>query len=350
MIETTAIRKVSNEPFLVTWDTGRRCNYDCTYCEAHRHNNFSRHRTLEELLKTFEFIREWSNLYKEDRTVNIDFTGGEPTVNPNFWALIEYIRKQPENYYLALTSNGTWGKKNLQNVTDCFDGVTISYHCEAADDIKQNVIDNIIAIKQSGKWVKVNLMMHVDYFEEYKRVYTLLKSHGVNVKLRPIGDGNVARPGWFIDTDGTNRRTSHEYPTEQQEWFWNEMGIVRKADKKTEGTEMGRACCGGRCIEGCVDNVWQPVNLIKTEFKGWYCDVDHYFLHIDQETELVYHHQTCQAKYNGERGSIGSLSNVPAMLEYAKNKSIIVCPNQRCGCGMCVPKAKELAVFNELRR
>jgi hypothetical protein len=37
--------------FQVTWDTGRRCNYDCSYCPAHRHDNFSPHATLEDLIK-----------------------------------------------------------------------------------------------------------------------------------------------------------------------------------------------------------------------------------------------------------------------------------------------------------
>ena len=57
MIETTAINLINNEPMMVTWDTGRRCNYDCSYCEITRHDNKSPHHTLEEYIKTFEFIK-----------------------------------------------------------------------------------------------------------------------------------------------------------------------------------------------------------------------------------------------------------------------------------------------------
>ena len=35
--------------FQVTWDLGRRCNYDCSYCPVTRHDNFSPHATLDEL-------------------------------------------------------------------------------------------------------------------------------------------------------------------------------------------------------------------------------------------------------------------------------------------------------------
>lgn len=350
MIETTAIRKVNNDPFIITWDLGRRCNYDCTYCEAKHHNLTSRHRTLDELIKTFEFIREWVKLYRAPgQGVNIDFTGGEPTVNPNFWKLIQYIRESGEDYYIALTSNGTWGKKNMNNVIDNVDGVTISYHAEADDELKKKVVLNILALAKTDKWMQVNMMLHQDYWDECCLVYEMLRSHKITVNLRPLGDGAVKRTGWFMDVDGTMRRTSHEYTKEQQEWFWRKMGITKKADNKQQGTDIGRQCCGGRCLEGCVEGNWQPITLIKTEFKGWHCSVDKYFLHIDQETELVYHHQTCQATYNGTKGAIGSLSDIPALLNYANTKTgPIVCPNKRCGCGMCVPKAKSLEVYNEI--
>ena len=42
--------------FQVTWDLGRRCNYDCSYCPMHRHDNFSPHASLEELIKNSDFV------------------------------------------------------------------------------------------------------------------------------------------------------------------------------------------------------------------------------------------------------------------------------------------------------
>lgn len=354
MIETTAIRKVNIDPFIVTWDLGRRCNLDCTYCESKHHNNYSKHRSLDELIETYQFIKSWAELHcSVGQGINIDFTGGEPTTNNNFWDLLEYIRNDSPSYFLALTSNGTWGKKNRQNILDHLNGVTISYHCEAEPNVKSKVIENILSIKDSGKWMQVNLMLHQDYWDECVSVYHLLKENNIVVNLRPLGDGTVKRTGWFIDVDGTNRRTGHEYTTEQQEWFWRETGVIKKADSNKDGTDIGRTCCGNRCLEGCVDGQWQPINLIKTEFENWYCSVNKYFLHIDNETKLVYHHQTCQALYDKKRGAVGSLDNIEQMLDEArinlKQDKIIVCPNKRCGCGMCVPKSKDLEVFNAIR-
>ena len=49
--------------FQVTWDVGRRCNYDCSYCPTHRHDNFSPHASLEDLKKNAEFVLRYIDLY-----------------------------------------------------------------------------------------------------------------------------------------------------------------------------------------------------------------------------------------------------------------------------------------------
>lgn len=346
MIKTQAIRLVNPEPMMVTWDIGRRCNYDCTYCEATRHNNTSKHRTVDELKVTFDFIQRWTKLYNDQRgmtTTNINFTGGEPTSNPHFFKFIEYVKQYPK-YNLSLTTNGAWTPKLTDTIAKNFFGVTVSYHAEAHPNLKKQVIDNIVALNKTSMWLQTNVMLHTDYWDECVSVCERLDELGIKYNPRPIGDGNITRKGWFSDSDGVMRRTSHEYTPDQISWFYKKMGITSDPKVKREGTEIGRACCGRRCIEGKVNNEWQEVKLVDTHFKGWSCSVDQYFLHIDQETETVYHHQTCQALHGGKRGPIGSVRDADRLIEELKerlaNKETITCPNDRCGCGMCVPKLK----------
>lgn len=358
MINTTAVRTVNNDAFSVIWDTGRKCNYDCTYCEATRHNNYSKHKSLEEYKKSFDFIRRWANLQNSYRKgnpgVNINFTGGEPTATPVFWELANHIKKEEPSYQLSLTTNGAWGKTFSSNIINNFGGVTVSYHAEAHENLKKLVLENIDTIHKAGLWLQVNVMLHVDYWEETTSVYNMLKDKGINVKPRPIGDGNVVRKGWFIDSDGTNRRTSHEYSIEQQQWFFEQVGISKQPNQNAEGNQIGRACCGSRCLEGKVDGQWQSINFINTNFKEWYCMVDKYFLYIDQETNLAYHHQTCKALHDNKKGPIGTLDDADKLLKELevrlKSGAVITCPNLRCGCGMCVPKAQSIEDYNELAK
>jgi MoaA/NifB/PqqE/SkfB family radical SAM enzyme len=352
-MQTTAIRLKSPESLMVTWDIVRRCNLDCTYCESTRHDTNSTLPTLEELTSTFDFVREYTSLYNSKRTdklhTNIDFTGGEPTINPAFWPFLNYV-KQFSEFRLSLTTNGTWGPNFTHRILDNFSHVTVSWHAE--DPLKERTIINILELNKTKIGLQANIMLHCDYFDEAADVCEMLRNQGVKVSPVPIGDGNMLRKGWFVDADGTNRRTSHEYTESQQDWFYKWMGQSRKAISSVEGTNVGRACCGGRCTEGLVDGKWREVKLVDNWFKDWYCTVNWYFLHIEQNSGNVFHHQTCQATHTG-RGPIGNLSNTNRIIQQVKdmldsNAKPIVCPNKRCGCGMCVPKAKELHNFKDL--
>jgi len=354
MIQPTAIKLKNPEPLMVTWDIVRRCNLDCTYCESTRHDTHSKLPKLSELVRTFDFVKQYTDLYNSKRVeqtiTNIDFTGGEPTINPDFWPLLEYI-KQTGGFRLSLTTNGTWGPKFTQRILDNFSHVTISWHAE--DVLNERTIENILALHSAGLSIQVNVMLHSDYFEKAISICDMLKEKGIKVNPVPIGDGVQTRKGWFIDADGTNRRTSHEYTEEQQDWFYSWMGQPRKATSTSEGTNVGRACCGGRCTQGKIDGEWQEVKLVNNWFKDWYCTVNWYFLHIDQYGGDVFHHQTCQATHTG-RGPIGNLSNTQLILDNVSTMlsqdtiAPIVCPNQRCGCGMCVPKARDFDDFKQL--
>ena len=348
MIKIDAINLTNPEKIMVAWHTGYRCNYDCTYCEATRHDNHSHHQSYESFIKTFHFVKEYTQIY--GHYVNIDFTGGEPTVNPAFWDFAEHVVNTEDRFRLSLTTNGAWHPKNSKRIADIFGGVTVSYHAEADPKLKSQVLENIKLLHETGIWIQVNVMMHVDYFEECVDVCNRLKDLGIMHKPIPIGDGNIERSGWFFDTDGTPRRTSHDYTPEQQEWYFKYIGVSAPATNSREGTQLGRSCCGRRCLKGLSNNEWKDVTYVDTFFKGWYCSVNKYFLYIDQQKGEVYHHQTCKALHNGERGPIGTLENTDAIIDYAleHKDQAIVCPNDRCGCGMCVPKAKEWDVYKTL--
>jgi MoaA/NifB/PqqE/SkfB family radical SAM enzyme len=357
MIEIDAITNKLNEAFMVTWDMLRRCNLDCTYCESTRHNNYSNYPTLEELKITFDFIKSYTELYNSKKIfnshTNIDFTGGEPTANPNFWPLIDYI-KQYDNFNLGLTTNGTWGKNFTQKILDNFSHITISWHAEASNHLKERSIKNIKSLYDAGKSVQANIMMHCDYFNEAASLCEDLRNYGIKkVSPVPIGDGTIIRKGWFIDSEGKNRRIGHEYSVEQQEWFYKFKGIDYSARQCKDGAEMGRSCCGGRCLIGKSNGEWQDVSHVKNHFKDWHCMINWFFMHIEQHTGNIFHHQTCQATFDG-KGPIGNLNDSNEILKKLKDTlsqntvPSIVCPNQRCGCGMCIPKAKYSEDFKKL--
>jgi MoaA/NifB/PqqE/SkfB family radical SAM enzyme len=339
MTKFFSIKPVNQDSFVITWDMGRRCNYDCSYCPSHRHDNFSPHASLDSLKSNADFVFEYINLlsqYKVNKQYHLSFTGGEPTVNPHFLEFSEYINfKKIEkldkdiDLWLDVTTNGAMSSKIADGIIKNYDHVTISYHAEVDSKLKKQVKERIIQFKNSGIKMKVNVMFHFNFFDECKDLCDWLKENDVNFIPRLIGE-NPTSP--FSQ--------GHLYTQEQKDWlkdFWNiDVGPLH------------RPCCGGRSFKICngdTEEITKSVNY--RNFKGWSCAVNWYFLHIDQQNELIYHHQTCQAKLDSTRGSIGKTSEWESVITdlrdrlVSKQMPIIQCPNDLCGCGLCIPKSKE---------
>ena len=272
MSEIIAIDNNLNSPqsFEVTWDMGLRCNFDCTYCPPHRHNNTSAHASLETLIKTSKFVFDYKKLLQShmtfERQWNIGFTGGEPTANPNFLAMCEYIHNQNDKDIIVdVTTNGAIGEKYCERLINNVDSVTVSYHCEVDQKTKDRVVDRIYQLKDSGMKYKVNLMIHAkqEYFNECMELVERFTKDNIKFVPRIIGES--------YDNDKYN----HRYTAEQHKWFRNfwanknkkpkenndaeyeykddkkkveeKKQEVKVEPKKEEGRKsLGRPCCGQR--------------------------------------------------------------------------------------------------------
>jgi len=378
----TAINLLDGDNLTITWDVGRRCNYDCTYCPPHRHDNFSPHANLETLKKTGQFIFDYANLlmpYKKNKRININFTGGEPTANPNFLAFGEWLQqtwreKHKDDYHmnLTITSNGAFGKKMADSLCDNYGFMTISYHAEAHASLKKQVIDNIYYLTEREFPIKINVMFHAEYWDECKDLCMQFERDGIGYVPRMIGEHEDSKNSY-----------AHRYTDEQLQWmkdYWADKNAAlnknteeaeaesghnasavktEKNEEKKLARQLGRPCCGSRTMETCgTDGCWSKSTFLEfAKFRNWQCSVNWFFLHIEQQTDTIWHHQTCQARFDGTRGPIGSISECDKIIDDLRtnleNKTmpVITCPlgpGKHCGCGMCTPKSIERDALMEI--
>ena len=372
MINT--IDLIDDQKMQVTWDLNRRCNYDCSYCPSHRHDNWSPFPDLDVLKKTASFVLDYCNTLvsykksnnKDHQRLSISFTGGEPTMNPHFLEFAHFIGEEKKKFIgnyagIALTTNGQYSTIMAKNIVNNFDFATISYHAEALPKQKKKVLENIKFMHSYGFDLKVNVMFHASYWDECIEVCLYLDDLEIDYHPRLIGEQEV------------NASVAHKYTQEQLTWikqFWdkknnklNERYNIKNSKvsaKKKFARQVGRPCCGGRSL--CVtndDGTEEKATFIgpDTKFRDWYCSINWFFLHIDTQTETIWHHQTCKARFDGTRGPIGKIDDTDKILnelkENLENKTmpIMVCPlepGQHCGCGLCTPKSKDLFKFKKV--
>lgn len=367
------IKAPKNTSFLLVWDIGKRCNYDCTYCGPTRHDLRSPHIEWDVLVSTVEYVFEYFELMMmhkvpAERNVTIVFTGGEPTVNPRFLDFCKYIRdehraryKDKYNLSISLTSNGTFSRKTADKLLEHIDRMVISYHTEADPRLKSRVVDTIKYLKEKKCTFSVNVMMHAkeEYFQECISLMDELKSLNINYTPRIIGDRTVEKTKDDFST--------HVYTDEQEKWikdFWDQKNAEVKlkeiehnkdtcASQATDSArKLGRMCCGGKTMTTFKDGQEQPAKFLEsTFFHDWYCAVNWYFMCIDQQWDKVYHHQTCQARFDQTKGEIGTVTEFQKIIDKLRSDlenntmPIIKCPNPICNCGICTPKSVDKDQF-----
>lgn len=77
-----------------------RCNLTCPTCYASSSPNYGRHRTLEEIEKMFDVLVE-----NEGEPDVVQISGGEPTVHPKFFEILDIAKSKPIKH-LMLNTNG----------------------------------------------------------------------------------------------------------------------------------------------------------------------------------------------------------------------------------------------------
>lgn len=341
------IKQDSIGSFDIVWDLGRRCTFACTYCGPHHSNKWSPNTPLATLQHTLDGVVEYVDIMnqhrKEDMVATLAFTGGEPTINPDFFEFIAYAKRTYPDLNTNVTTNGCFSLRKTEQIIDNIGSTTVSWHAEATDMEKMLVRQTLEVMANENYNVRVNVMFHKDYFDEAVGICDWLDEIGVKYTPRVIGDSG--------NEEDVKDGTAHIYTREQLQWFkdyWNrgKEAVNNDAEETKTAQNIGRPCCAQRPLELKLDGEWQKGTFVPSnDFYGWNCMINWDFLFVNSELDGVWHHQTCQVNLEGRVGPIGKASEFDKINEKLRAQMstgqmpVIKCPKRWCGCGLCSPKA-----------
>jgi len=339
--------------FQITWETTLKCNLDCSYCSKNYHNNAIPHPTLEECLKTVDFLLEYVDAYMayklpSQRRAGLNVFGGESLFHPNIVEILDYIKIQHEQYKdkwslsIQTITNAIVKEKIWDRIVDKIDYWTVSYHSETTIEQQDLFKQNLLDLKQKGKHFKCAIMMHPKHW-----------------------NNSISMIEWCKDNNIPHlpRQLEHDfdfdyYKKDQIKWFDELYGITTKIPLHKKIISIinldsnGRSCCGGNEMHVNADYSSSQPYIPNNNFKGWHCSVHYFFVFVKQVTKEVFVNKDCMMNFDGKIAPIGYLSDAQLIIDNIKQKQppAIVCGKHRCRCGLCAPKAKKYYDYNNIMR
>ena len=352
--------------FLLDWELTMKCNLDCSYCASGLHgghDNSTRHPPKDECIRALDFMFEYVDQYMQRKPKGLKYVvlnvyGGESLHHPDIVEILSQIQKKYQPYQdrwhltVTTTTNAILSHKKLSKIIPYIDEFTVSSHVECTHEQRQQFKENLLTIQQSGKRLKCVVIMHDDseYFQECVEFLDWLKTN--NIKSLPKQ----------IDVRGMP--TPRSYDKQKIQWFNSlyqrkSYGFSEEIDaikyELSELSDVGRACCGGRQI--CLDQNYKDRQyyVIDNRFTDWYCSVNEFFLFVKQVNGEVYVNKDCKMRFDGTVGPIGNLSDTDNIINKLKTqlsngRPVIQCKKNKCHCGLCAPKAKNLDTYQSIMK
>lgn len=161
---------------------GNVCNYNCMYCHPETHCGSSW--VDDESL--IEFIRYIKN---DDNDVDVILSGGEPTLHPKIERILKDLHEM--KCCVILHTNGHKNIKWWEVNQNYIDKIIISYQPEFENKIN---FYNKLKILSKLKFIRINLSMMIDRFDQCMEVYDLLsKVENVKVTLKALKNNETKR-------------------------------------------------------------------------------------------------------------------------------------------------------------
>jgi MoaA/NifB/PqqE/SkfB family radical SAM enzyme len=296
---------VSTSPYFqveVEWMITQRCNYSCTYCSSYDNNVPFLFKSMEQYKEGFSYLSK----YFGNRTIKLDFLGGEPMLFKKWYELVNYISEV--NYIPKITTNlsvpaNTYADKLNPNIGRF---ITATWHPEFADteqfekncDIlyEKGFLNTISFAAPIYKWDK-SLQIYLKFCEKYKHErFNFIKL--IRIKYENTGSISIANK-W------------HNYSEEQEKYFTDTMDydvtITTTNKNGSSNTQINR------------------LNATELDFKGMWCAVGRDRIHITPKGDV--YPSACLLNYR--KAVMGNIYKQ----NISKPKSAIRCPFTACLCG-----------------
>jgi organic radical activating enzyme len=187
LISTHHAQNIQPKIFSITWNIGKRCNFDCSYCSPTVHDWSSPHLDLIKIKTFLEKTNAWA--IENYRTVKWTLTGGEPFLHPNIIEILSEIKATEScDDILTVTSNGSLPLDLYQKSLTSLTNLTISLHFDRPEKEVEKIVEKIIKLNQQNpnRFITVQVLMFPGKFKFIKQITEKFVENSVKHVYRRI--------------------------------------------------------------------------------------------------------------------------------------------------------------------
>ena len=337
----------------VNWNVGKRCNYDCSYCNHMTHDAVSPFINQSDALSAIDQL--YHQVHPLGKTIDWAFTGGEPFLDPSFILMIEKINSYQTDKRITVSTNGSLPLSTYLNASQYISNITITIHPERS---ALEIARTVHTIKELNKlpdlMLSVTVMLLPGNIAAAKSILDDLTSAGVNTILRKIRPPTELHPFVYIspskkervllDVEGqvnmrlTSRLLHDQQTSSKENAYYSEEDLSFLEyyySKESSWKNMGVWYEDGDYSEINSDEL---LSKNRHTFKDWICFAGVDALYIDFDGSV----------YRGNCYMNGAIGHIKDTVVFVKHP--IKCKLNWCTCNadMTVRKASKTIYLKQI--
>lgn len=333
----------------VEWNLGRRCNYDCSYCDPNIHNKNDKYPSLDIIRGAVGRISKF--IQKNNRICRISLTGGEPFLHPEIFDILKIIKGAGIDR-LSVTTNGSLPLDVYRRSLNYFNYLIFSYQPEYADrDRFLRLVESINNESETRRAngqkidIHVHIMMLPGKFEELKNIMRFFDERDIKYVKRRIRpqynkNGDFNRP-FMRGSDGLSKRAGDH--TENNDMIYYSKEELKYLNKKSTKVANFKNIFAyyydgdGEIVER-ETNVNELLMREENSFEDWLCWAGLQSMTIDNNGDVW--RGICR-----QGGKLGDIKN-----GFLLPNDPVVCKKKNCNCAAEIPISKALRGREKLLR
>ena len=176
------------------WEITYRCNYQCSYCK------FWKIEENQNYIKIKKLIRIWENIFNKYGCCHIRFSGGEPTIYPNFFELLAELSQM---HTIDITTNLNFNIDNLIRRVNP-EPLTISPSFHPEFDNIHDFLEKAVKLRQHGFQVSgISYVAYSPHLNNLKAIMEITERNNMEFKIIPFHGTFQGRtfPNEYSDTE-----------------------------------------------------------------------------------------------------------------------------------------------------